>query len=146
MLFLIVRRPPSVPVAVLRRPRSADAYEPTLFLVAQEPHTWWSDVFDGRTVCFRERSIFGKDELDAVEQSRYSLPDALRVDVIVYQMSVEIAECIAVFPADNQFMLFEIFERFDGGCCFCVLQRPIDLHAAKARVVVFVSQLRQSRV
>ena len=101
MLFLIVRRPPSVSVAVLRRPLLADAYELTLFFVTQETHTWWGDVFDGRAVCFREGSIFGKDELDAVEQSRYSLSNSLRVDVIVYQMAVEIAECIAVFPADN---------------------------------------------
>ena len=121
MLFLIVRRPPSVSVAVLRRPLSADAYEPTLFFVTQETHTWWSDAFDGRAVCFREGSIFGKDELDAVEQPRYSLADASLVEVILYQMSIEIAERIAVFPADNQFMVFEIFERFDGGCCFLVL-------------------------
>jgi hypothetical protein len=36
-------------------------------------------------------------------------------------MSVEIAERIAVFPADNQFVLFQIMERFDGGCCFFAL-------------------------
>ena len=78
-------------------------------------------MFDGRAVCFRQRSIFREDERDAVEQSRYSLSNASRVNVIVHQMSVEIAERIAMFPADNQFMLFDIFERFDGGCCFFVL-------------------------